>query len=87
MILPRFQGQGYARRALAELLTAARDGPGLDSVHAFPGVTNLPSNSLCRAAGFELIEGDVAVEYAGRELRCNHWAVELSPTYPLTRWC
>ena len=77
MILPRFQGRGIARAALALLLEKAAGEPRFESVHAFPGVTNAASNALCRGAGFELVEGDTAVEYAGRTLRCNHWMIEL----------
>lgn len=77
MVLPRFQGRGIATAALSKLLEMARDEPRFSSVHAFPGATNEASNALCRSAGFELVEGDAGVEYAGRTLRCNHWAIEL----------
>jgi RimJ/RimL family protein N-acetyltransferase len=71
-ILPEHQGRGYASEALRLLLArAAADGRWAD-IHAFPGVTNAPSNALCRKFGFELL-GETDVEYGGRPLRCNHW--------------
>jgi RimJ/RimL family protein N-acetyltransferase len=76
MVLPRHQGKGIASRALALLLERARADGRFGSVHAFPGVTNAASNGLCRKFGFrKLAERDVV--YAGRELRVNHWALDL----------
>jgi RimJ/RimL family protein N-acetyltransferase len=80
MVLPGWQGRGIASTALAMLLEMARVEPRFETVHAFPGATNAASNALCRSAGFELVEGDAAVPYAGRELRCNHWAIDLRPS-------
>lgn len=72
MILPEHQRRGYASEALLLLLERAdADGRWAD-IHAFPGVTNAPSNALCRKFGFELL-GEVDVEYGSRPLRCNHW--------------
>lgn len=44
-------------------------------MHAFPGVTNGPSNVICRSLGFTLA-GDLEVEFAGRVLRSNHWVID-----------
>jgi RimJ/RimL family protein N-acetyltransferase len=79
MVLPGWQRRGIASAALALLLDLAREEPRFETVHAFPGVANAASNSLCRTAGFEPIEEDAGVEYAGRTLRCNHWAIDLRP--------
>ena len=74
-ILYEFQGRGLATEALRLLLArAATDGRWGD-IHAFPGVTNGPSNAVCRKGGFTNV-GEETVEYAGRQLRCNHWVLE-----------
>ena len=74
-ILPEYQGQGLATQALRQMLArAAADGRWGD-IHAFPGVANEPSNALCRAAGFKQI-GQEVVDYAGRDLLCNHWVLD-----------
>lgn len=76
-ILEDFQGRGLATEALRQLLLlAATDGRWGD-IHAFSGVTNGPSNGVCRKTGFRNIGREV-VEYAGRPLQCNHW-VRKSP--------
>jgi hypothetical protein len=49
-----------------------------DVIHAFPGVTNGPSNAICRKNGFAML-GERDIVYAGRTLRCNHWRVNLRP--------
>jgi RimJ/RimL family protein N-acetyltransferase len=77
MLLPAFQGRGLAKRALAMLIERLRADPAYDLVHAFPGVTNVPSNALCRGAGFDL-RGESEVEFAGRPLRVNHWVLDLA---------
>ena len=78
MVRPEHQGRGIASRALAMLLERARTEPRFAVVHAFPPVTNTPSNALCRKSGFALL-GETDVEFAGRPLHCNHWALELRP--------
>jgi RimJ/RimL family protein N-acetyltransferase len=76
MVLPAFQGRGIASAALEAILSRARSDPGFSSIHAFPGVTNGPSNGLCRKFGFERLEERDGA-YAGRALRCNHWKLDL----------
>jgi RimJ/RimL family protein N-acetyltransferase len=77
MVLPAHQGRGIASAALAVLIERARADERYPSIHAFPPVTNAPSNALCRKFGFELVaERDFV--YAGRTLRCNHWALDTS---------
>jgi RimJ/RimL family protein N-acetyltransferase len=77
MVLPAYQGQGIASGALALLLERARDEPAFRTVHAFPPVTNAPSNALCRKLGFGLVTQTEFV-YAGRTLHCNHWALDVA---------
>ena len=76
MVLPGHQGRGVASRALAMLVERARTEPRFSVVHAFPPVTNTPSNALCRRSGFALL-GETDVEFAGRPLHCNHWALDV----------
>jgi RimJ/RimL family protein N-acetyltransferase len=77
MVLPTHQGRGVASTALGMLIERARADKRYPSIHAFPPVSNAPSNALCRKFGFELVaERDFV--YAGRTLRCNHWALDTS---------
>lgn len=71
-ILPEHQGRGYASEALRLLLERADAEGKWGDIHAFPGVTNAPSNAMCRKFGFELV-GQEDIEYGGRPLRVNHW--------------
>ena len=81
MVLPAFQGRGIATRALELLIQRARSEPGFERIHAFPGVSNAPSNALCRKFGFELT-GENDVHFRGRPLRVNHWKLNLHPDDP-----
>jgi RimJ/RimL family protein N-acetyltransferase len=76
MILPAHQGRGLASAALAELLHRAREEPAFSELHAFPGVTNGPSNGLCRKFGFTALE-EREFEFSGRLLRCRHWVLSV----------
>ena len=81
-LLPAFQGRGIASRALDMLLERARQAGSIDTIHALPGVTNAPSNALCRKFGFELVE-EREIEFLGRPLQVNHWVLELArPSRP-----
>ena len=77
MVLPEFQGQGLAKRAVRALLERARDDGRWGLVHAFPGVTNAASNALCRSVGFTFV-GERDVAFAGRLLHTNHWWIDPS---------
>jgi RimJ/RimL family protein N-acetyltransferase len=77
MVLPALQGRGVASGALSLLLERARSEPRFELVHAFPGVTNGPSNALCRKFGFNHTE-ESEVEFRGRPLRVNHWELDVS---------
>jgi RimJ/RimL family protein N-acetyltransferase len=77
MVLPAHQGRGIASAALTLLIERATAEPRIRSLHAFPPVTNAPSNALCRKFGFVLLgQGDFV--YAKRTLHCNHWALDTS---------
>jgi RimJ/RimL family protein N-acetyltransferase len=73
MVLPEFQGRGLAKAAVRALLELARDQGRWGPVHAFPGVTNAPSNGICRSLGFTLL-GEYDVTFADdRLIKTNHW--------------
>jgi hypothetical protein len=46
-------------------------------IHAFPGVTNGPSNGICRKLRFSKVE-ELDITSWGGTLRCNHWVLNLS---------
>jgi RimJ/RimL family protein N-acetyltransferase len=81
MVLPEFQGRGLAKQAVLMLLELARDDGRWGIVHAFPAVTNGPSNGICRSLGFRLA-GERDVIFSGRVLRSNHWVI--NPAADLT---
>ena len=75
MVLPEFQGQGLAKRAVAEVLRRASDDGRWGSIHAFPSVTNAVSNRLCESLGFTPV-GEQEFPFAGQSLRVQHWLIE-----------
>jgi RimJ/RimL family protein N-acetyltransferase len=76
MILPGFQGRGLATAAVRAMIQRAHAEDRCRLLHAFPGVTNGPSNAICRRLGFSNVE-ELDFGYAGRTLRCNHWVLVL----------
>ncbi len=81
MVATDFQGRGLATEAVRAMLDRARAEGRWDVIHAFPAVTNGPSNAICRKTGFSKVQ-EVDIEYAGRTLRCNHWRVDLRSIEP-----
>jgi RimJ/RimL family protein N-acetyltransferase len=77
MVLPSFQGRGIASGALSLLIERARSEPRFERIHAFPGVSNGPSNALCRKFGFVHVE-KMEVKFRDRPLRVNHWELDVS---------
>ncbi|MGZ8630553.1 MAG: GNAT family N-acetyltransferase [Actinomycetota bacterium] len=75
MVLRDFQGHGLGRAATAAILERARADGRWGLIHAYPGVTNAPSNGICRSLGFTLVE-TVDTEFQGRTLRTNHWQLD-----------
>jgi RimJ/RimL family protein N-acetyltransferase len=63
-----------AKSAVHMLLALARDQDRWGLVHAFPAVTNAPSNGVCRSVGFSLVEQTETI-FAGRLFRTNHWVI------------
>jgi RimJ/RimL family protein N-acetyltransferase len=77
-VLPEFQGRGVASTAVLATLTHARTAGARRYADAFPSVTNVASNALCRRTGFTLV-AELDFEYPkGHPMRCNHWRVDLS---------
>jgi RimJ/RimL family protein N-acetyltransferase len=77
-VLPEFQGQGLATKAIAVLVEKVRAVGKYAFLHAFPSNENGPSNAICRKAGFTL-QGTVDFEYPpGHPMRCNDWRIDLS---------
>ena len=78
MILPEYQGRGYATAALTLLVERLQREHVHRFLHAFPAVANGPSNALCGRAGFTNL-GECEFEYpVGHPLRCNDWRLDLS---------
>jgi RimJ/RimL family protein N-acetyltransferase len=81
MVLPQYQGRGMGTSAVGAVLDRARATGRWDVLHAFPSVTNVPSNAICRKLGFEKIgEQGFPLSWApDKILRCNHWRLDLRP--------
>ncbi len=77
MVLPAFQGRGIATRALDLLIARVGEAAEFSTMHAFPPISNAPSNALCRKAGFTLLRQRAFV-YAGRTLECNQWMLDVT---------
>jgi len=75
-IFPEFQGQGLGSRAVAAVLEKARAENRWGVIHAFPAVSNGPSNGITRKLGFTLV-GEGETEYRGNRLHVNHWMIEV----------
>jgi RimJ/RimL family protein N-acetyltransferase len=76
MVRTEFQGRGLATEAVRSLLDRARAEGRWDVIHAYPAVTNGPSNAICRKLGFTRLE-EIEGEYAGRLIRSNHWVIDV----------
>jgi RimJ/RimL family protein N-acetyltransferase len=72
MVLPEFQGRGVGKQATAAQLRRARADGRWGDIHAYPGVTNAPSNGICRSLGFTLL-GVSEVRFEGRPMRVHRW--------------
>jgi RimJ/RimL family protein N-acetyltransferase len=77
-VLPAFQGRGIARTATAQVIELARaETTPRRFLHAFPSVDNPPSNAICRALGFTLLEACEFEFPPGHLMQCNDWRLEL----------
>jgi RimJ/RimL family protein N-acetyltransferase len=75
MVLPEFQGRGLATTAVATVRQRAADDGRWGLVHAYPAVSNVPSNRLCRRTGF-VLEGEHDKLFRGELFRTNHWVLD-----------
>ena len=81
-VLPEFQGMGVATRAAAIVVERLRAEGKRRFLHAFPSIDNLPSNAVCRKAGFTL-QGEANFEFPpGHWMHCNDWRLDLFPDTP-----
>lgn len=80
-VLPAFQGRGLATAATRLTVERARREPRFRQIHAFPAVTNVASNAICRKLAFAQLEV-CPLAYAGRPLVCNHWRLDLAAPGP-----
>jgi len=76
-VLPRFQGQGIATKALQLMRNRVQGERKHRFIHAFPSIDNGPSNALCRKAGFTLQKENEFEYPPGHFMRCNDWCLEL----------
>jgi RimJ/RimL family protein N-acetyltransferase len=76
-VLPAFQGRGIGRMATAQAIDLARAEATRRFLHAFPSVDNPPSNAICRALGFTLVEACEFEFPPGRLMQCNDWRLDL----------
>ena len=72
MVLPEHQGRGLATAAVWAVLRRAAEDGRWGAIHAYPAITNEPSNRLCRRSGF-LLAGEQDTLFRGRVFRTNHW--------------
>jgi RimJ/RimL family protein N-acetyltransferase len=80
-VLTPFQGRGIGAAATELAIGVARAEQERRYVHAFPSVTNAPSNAICRKVGFSLLEEGIEFEYPpGNTMRCNDWRFDLFPS-------
>ncbi len=76
-VLPKFQGQGLATRAILQMAERAWANGKYRSIHAFPRIDNAASNAVCRKTGF-LFHGEIDFEYPkGNPIRCNDWRLDM----------
>jgi len=76
-VVPRWQGQGVALRALNELIRVLRaEASPRRHLYAYPSVENAASNALCRAAGFADL-GERAFPFRGTVLHTRVWVLDV----------
>jgi RimJ/RimL family protein N-acetyltransferase len=76
MVLPEFQNRGIMGQAVRTVLDRARAERKFGRIHAFPTVTNGPSNRICEKNGFVNL-GECDFGFGGRTFRCHHWRIDL----------
>ena len=84
MILPEFQNRGIASQAVREVLEKARVERKFGQIHAFPAVTNGPSNKICEKNGFTNLGGARSSSPGGVFAATTG---SVSPAADGSRWC
>jgi RimJ/RimL family protein N-acetyltransferase len=79
-VLPGYQGRGIATQASKAVIVRARLENRHQFLHAFPSVSNGPSNAICRKLGFSLIEESEFEYPPGNIMKCNDWQLDLFRT-------
>ena len=82
MLRPQYQARGLAGHVFELIMPRAVEA-GISELHAFPAITNRPSNAFLRKLRFRWVE-DCDLEYEGRPLRCAHWIRDLRDDPPST---
>ncbi|GAA3861043.1 GNAT family N-acetyltransferase [Leifsonia kafniensis] len=77
-IATRYQGRGFASRALRDCLQHAAILGDRQYVVAFPRVDNAASNSLCKSVGFVFREEEDFEYPKGNPIRVNAWSFDLA---------
>jgi RimJ/RimL family protein N-acetyltransferase len=75
MILPGHQALGLGAEAFKLVLPQVRTA-GITRIDSYPGVENVPSNTVLQRLGFVRV-GERDLDYEGRPLRCAHWTREV----------
>jgi RimJ/RimL family protein N-acetyltransferase len=75
LVLPAHRGRGVAGAAVRLLLGLPGAAAAWGAVEAFPSTTNVASDRLCAALGFEAL-GEVELEFAGQPFSCTRWRLE-----------
>lgn len=76
-VLPEWQGHGIATQATLAAAALAHAKQRHRYFFAYPTVENLPSNAVCRKAGFDLLSTS-AYEYPkGNPITSNVWRLDL----------
>jgi RimJ/RimL family protein N-acetyltransferase len=76
---PKFQGRGAAKTAVRMLSRSRARRRALGAgARAFPAITNVASNGVCRSAGFRFLE-EQETTFARRMFCTNHWVINPVP--------
>ncbi len=79
MVLPQYARRGVASQAARTIIRYAKMERRHRFLHAYPSADNLPSNAVCRNAGFHMA-GEYTFEYPkGHFMLCNDWVIDLFP--------
>ena len=76
-VLPEFQGKGIATRAALLAVELVRREHKFRHLHAYAAVDNVPSNAVCRKAGFELLGQVVVDSPPAPQVPYNDWSIDL----------